>query len=207
MSQEAESKKIGLFLTSSSWGGLEMNVLKLAKLLLAKGYIINFFLVKDTRIANEISNTLINTYYIAPHMKYFDIRGAFKFNRLLRKLSVHNLIAFDNRDLDFVFFVKLFNRKRINVIYQQHMQIGISKKDILHTLRFSAINYWLTPLELLKKEIERLTRFNPDKVKVVPLGTDIQKFISSKYTKSEARDKFGLNKSSFIVGNIGRIRS
>lgn len=205
MVAESEQKKIGFVLTSSSWGGLEMNVLKLAKLLVAKDYNLNIFLIKNSRIAQEISQTNINVHYIEPHLKYFDIQRAFKFSRLLRNLSIKNLIAFDNRDLDFIFFAKLFFRHKINVIYQQHMQIGIKKKDVFHTIRYSAINYWLTPLELLKKEIERQTRFNLTKVKVVPLGTDIQKFITNKYSKNEAREKLDIKNSSFIIGIIGRI--
>jgi len=205
MNGESENKKIGLLLTSPSWGGLEMNVLKLANLLYTKRYDLSFFLIKNSRIAKELSQTSIKTYYIQPHHKYFDVFGAFKFSDLLKKLSIRNLLTFDNRDLDFVFYVKVFFRYRINVIYQQHMQIGVPKKDMLHTLRYSAINYWLTPLELLKKEIERQTRFNLSKVKVVPLGTDIQKFISNKYTKFEARERLGIHSTSFIIGIIGRI--
>ncbi len=205
MSQNSENKNIGLILTTSGWGGLEMNVIKLSKLLYAKGYNVYFFLLKNTKVDQEISKTQINIYYLLPHMKYFAIFGAYKFSRILKKLSIYNLIAFDNKDLDFVFFTKLFIGYKINLIYQQHMQIGIQKKDLIHTLRFSAINYWITPLELLKNEIVKQTRFNLDKVKVVPLGTDIHKFVKKKYTKSDAREKLGLKNSSYIIGIIGRI--
>ena len=198
-------KKVGFIITSPSWGGLEINVLKLARLLVERHWEVLLFLIKGSMIALEANMVFKQIYYIEKHKKYFDIPEALKFSRLLKKHEINTLLAFDNRDLDFVYFTKLFCPNRLNVIYQQQMQIGVNKKDFIHTLRFSAIDHWIAPLELLKNEVINKTKLNPDKIKVIPLSTDVNKFVHPLYTKTEARNKLQLKHSAFIIGIIGRI--
>jgi len=124
---------------------------------------------------------------------------------MLKHDGIDILFAFDNRDLDMVFLTKKMLRGRLKVIYQQQMQIGVNKKDMLHTMRFSAIDHWISPLELLKKEVIAKTKFKPEKITVIPLCTETEKFITPKYSKQEAREKLNLNVSDYFIGIIGRI--
>lgn len=199
------NNQIGLIMTSKSWGGLEMNVFKLARLLEERNWEVHFFVLKESRIALEAANTIKHIHYIGQHKKYFDISGAIKFCRQLRNEKIDQILVFHNYDLDFIFLTKLFSLYQLKVIYQQHMQIGVKKKDLVHALRYSAIDFWLSPLNMLKEEVIEKTPLNPDKIRVIPLGTDISKFIPRKYTKAEARDKLELSHSVFIMGIIGRI--
>jgi D-inositol-3-phosphate glycosyltransferase len=81
---------------------------------------------------------------------------------------------------------KLFFKSLI-LLYQQHMQIGIRKRDFIHTLRFKSINYWICPLNYLRVEVLERTRFAVDKIKVIPIGVELQKFVSTKISREEAR--------------------
>lgn len=198
-------RKIGFVSCSAGWGGLEMNVLKLAGWLSRRDWDITLYLNENSRIYKE-SNTLpIKTRIIPTHRKYFDVPSALRFSRILKKENIHDIFVFDNRDLDFIYLTKKFLFSKLKVIYQQHMQIGVSKKDLLHTLRFSGIDYWIAPLNFLKKEVEEKTSIESEKIKVIPLGLETDKFIHPKYSKQEARNLLNIDTSVFLMGIMGRI--
>ena len=63
------------------------------------------------------------------------------------------------------------------------MQIGINKKDWLHTFRFKSIDVWVSPLPFLKREIAIRTHFPLNRVKVLPIGVNTKEFEFRKYTR------------------------
>ncbi len=85
------------------------------------------------------------------------------------------------------------------------MQIGINKKDFLHTFRFKSINYWISPLQYLKNEVSERTKFPSERVNVIPLCMDVKKFTERKYSKKEARKLLDISPKSPLIGIIGRI--
>jgi D-inositol-3-phosphate glycosyltransferase len=198
-------KKIGFVICSTGWGGLEINVLKLAKWLNQRNWEVLLYVLKDSKLHSNAKDYLVNTYVISDHKKYFDFQSAYRFSRILKQHDIETLFAFDNKDLDMVFLTKKMAVGKLNVIYQQQMQIGINKKDWIHTMRFSAINHWISPLELLKKEVIAKTKLNPEKITVIPLCTEIEKFVTPKYSKKEAREKLNLDIKDFYIGIMGRI--
>jgi len=198
-------RKIGFVSSSVGWGGLEMNILKLSQWLTERNWELTLFVNKESRLYAESKKFNIKTQVIPNHLKYFDFIGAYRFSKVLKAHEISTIFVFDNRDLDFINITKKLTFKNLVVIYQQHMQIGVNKKDLIHTIRFSGINYWITPLDILKKEVEEKTRVDANKIKVIPLGIEIDKFIHAKYQKNEARDKLDINQSAFLLGILGRI--
>ena len=197
--------KVGFMICSTGWGGLEINVLRLMKWLIERNNDITLFAVKDTKLYNAAKENLVNTVMINNHKKYFDFKEAYRFSRKLKEHNIETLFVCDNRDLDLAFLSKKMLWNKLKIVYHQQMQIGVGKKDLIHTMRFSSIDHWISPLELLKKEVLEKTRVKAEKIAVIPLCIEIDKFITPKYTKAEARGKLQLAKSDFIVGIIGRI--
>jgi len=199
-------KEIAFLITSTGWGGLEMNVLKLANLLTQKDYQIHLISKKDSTIYQKRSeNTFKGTFLLPDVKKYFDFKSAKKIANFLKEKGISKVIVFDNKDLDVTAWAKKLYYKKLKIIYQQQMQIGINKKDLLHTFRFKTIDAWVTPLNYLKEEISQRTKFPVERVKIIPLSVDIYKFIERKYTKEEALKKLGIKPKSTLVGIIGRI--
>jgi glycosyltransferase involved in cell wall biosynthesis len=85
------------------------------------------------------------------------------------------------------------------------MQIGVDKKDILHTLRYSFLDFWLSPLPWLAEEVRQKTRMRSGRIRVVPHGMEMEPFIHLTLSKKEARAKLGLPLEAFLIGCIGRI--
>ena len=197
--------KIAFIITSDGWGGLEMNTIKLAKLLTEKAYDISLITQEKSTIYEKRKEVFASIFLINKNRKYFDFKSAKMIGKFLEDEGINILMVFDNKDLDVIAWTKKVFFKKLNVIYQQHMQIGINKKDFLHTFRFNAIDYWISPLQYLKDEVSERTKFPPEKVKIIPLSVDVTKFTQKKYSKQEALKALNIFPKTPLIGIIGRI--
>ncbi|MDH4199270.1 MAG: glycosyltransferase family 4 protein [Spirochaetia bacterium] len=197
--------KIAFFIQSTSWGGLEMNTLNTAIFLKKKKQQVLLITNPKSRIYQEVKKTFYSTWLIGKTGKYFDFKNALKISKKLKAENIFTVFVIDNKDLDVIVLTKKFFYKKLNIIYQQQMQIAINKRDFLHTWRFGGINYWISPLEVLKKEVLQRTRFPEKRIVVIPLCVDINRFIKPKYSKKEARKKLGILPKAPLIGIIGRV--
>jgi len=196
---------VAIYCSSGSWGGLEMNTARLARWLFERGQPVTLFCLKGTPMANQASTCKIPIHYIRRNKRYLDFRGAFWFSRHLACNNISSLILVDNRDLDFGGLVKLFSCQKIRLIYQQHMRLGITKKDLIHTLRFRQLDAWITLLPYMKEEILSKTRFPENRIHLIPLGLDVASLISSLPSRQTARKQLDLPVERFIIGILGRL--
>ena len=199
-------KKLAILLTSSGWGGLEMNIAKLSKLLMNIGWEITLITTERAVHNNNkegIHYSSLRT--IKPTKKYLDINSARRITKILTSSNIQILFIGYNRDIDLATLIKRLFFKSLKIVYQQHMQLGINKKDPIHTLRYRSIDKWITPLPWLKNEIIKRTYFPKDRIEVIPLGADVDGLVQRKYSKEEARKKLNINGSGTLIGVIGRI--
>lgn len=196
---------IAFFLTTTGWGGLEMNVLKMALGLSDIKYAVSLFSTKGSRLSEESKGKIDSLIQIDTPRKYFGFKDAKKIAAILKKKNINTIIVNDNRDIDVISWVKRLYYKDLKVIFHQQMQIGINKKDFIHTQRFKTINHWISPLNWLKVQIGENTKYPVDRVHVIPLCADVKRYTNRKYTKEEARNKLGLNADKKLLGIIGRI--
>jgi glycosyltransferase involved in cell wall biosynthesis len=99
--------------------------------------------------------------------------------------------------------VKFFSSGKIKLVYHQAMQLGVPKKDILHTFRFNRIDVWVSTLDYMKKQVLSHTKFSEKKLYVIPLGTNIDS--TSIHSKDEARNLLHLPSNKFLIGVVGRL--
>ncbi len=192
-------KKVAFLACSTGWGGLEMHIVKLHQWLSQRNNKVLLFTSSASALAGKKEEINAQPIVIPRKGKYFDIINAFLFSKRLKREGVKTVILFANQDLDFIFFTKLFYRD-LKIIYQQHMQIGIAKKDWLHTLRFMAIDLWITPLERLKEEVISRTNFDRQKIVVQPLGVE-----PVSLQRRERKKHSPVTQRTLHLGIIGRI--
>ena len=198
-------KKIAFYINSPGWGGLEMNTIKLA-LLCAKENEILFIATEGTRTQKEAIEVFKNMITFPKPGKYFDLNGAFALASVLKSNNVRNVFITNSRDIKLLSLVKRFFYKGVKIIYQQQMQIGVNKKDLIHTLRYSSLCAWISPLKYLKEQVLEKTNVPQEKIKVIPLAIDVNYFSSKKYTRQQAFEKLNLTHfSEPLIGIIGRI--
>lgn len=198
-------KNIAILLTTTGWGGLEMNTLKLALGFSEKGYPTTLICTENSKLHLESKGKLANTIEIKQPKKYFDFKAAKLIASLLKANNIDTVLIPDNRDIDVLAWTKRLHYRNVKIVYHQNMQIGINKRDLIHTYRFKAIDTWITPLSWLKEEVVKNTRFPEDWIKVIPIGTEIKRFTQNNLSKTEARKLLNIKTSSKLLGIIGRI--
>ncbi len=195
--------KIAFYCSSISWGGLEMNTLRYAKAFQAEGFQVEVYLVEGTMLFQHAIEQGLSAISIARNKKYFDFKRARLVAKQFEKDNIDIVHFRDNRDLDFLGWVKFFSSRKIKLIYHQAMQLGVSKKDFLHTLRFKRIDAWVSTLNYMQQQVCTHTRFPVDRLHVIPLGTNIDS--TSIHSKDEARNLLNLPSDKFLVGVVGRL--
>lgn len=199
-------KKIAFLLISDGWGGLEMNTIKLAQEFQLLNYQIFFIAANNTKTQSEAAAIFEHIITIEKPKKYFDFKSARSLAKLLKKENIQTVFLTNNRDIDLLSITKRFFNKNLSIIFQQQMQIGINKKDLIHTFRYNSLKYWITPLNSLKKEVLEKTRIPEKKIRVIHLGIDVNNFTKRVYSKTEALQKLNIPESNEpLIGIIGRI--
>ncbi len=189
--------------TSTGFGGLEMNLLKLARALRAKGMEIHIVCKENSRFSEQL-NGEFKTLFLSKTKKYFDFANARMIVSYAKQEGVQTIFSVYRPDLDMLAWSKKFYPS-LRIIHQQHMQIGIAKKGIFQRMRYAAVDSWLAPLEYLKQEVIEKTVVSRERISVVPIGLDTSYFTNSLITKSDARSFFNLPQDVFLLGVIGRI--
>jgi len=195
--------KIGFYCSSISWGGLEMNTHRYAKAFQLEGFQIELYLVEGTTLFQHAIELELPVISIVRNKKYFDFKHARQMAKQFEKDNIEVVHFRDNRDLDFLGWVKFFSSRKIKLVYHQAMQLGVSKKDFLHTLRFKRIDAWVSTLNYMKKQVLSRTKFPEEKLHVIPLGTNIDS--TSIHSKDDARNLLNLPCDKFLVGVVGRL--
>jgi len=96
-SNDISMKRIGFMISSTGWGGLEMNVLKLAQWMSERNWEVVLFINEKSRISEEIKNYKLNFQTLKQHKKHFDLVNSLKFAKRLVANSINTLFVFDNK--------------------------------------------------------------------------------------------------------------
>lgn len=182
-----------------------MNAVNLAKWMQERGWNIFFYTTKDSRIHQKAVKADINCRFVQKPNKYIDIKNAFLLANLLRKDAADRMIIFDNHDLSTANYCKKFFKSNLKLLYLQQMQFKVKKTSPVHTFRFSGLNYWISPLESLKKQVLKTTKVPGNKIAVIPLCLETKRFLDNSISKAAARKELKLDTERKIIGVLGRI--
>jgi len=203
MSSSPRLPKLAFYCSSISWGGLEMNSVRYAQALQQENFEIQIYGVEGSSFFQKATDLRLPVQAVPRNKKYFDFKHARRLAKIFQNDGIEIVHFRDNRDLDFLGWVKFFSSGKIKLVYHQAMQLGVSKKDLLHTFRFNRIDAWVSTLDYMKKQVLSHTKFPEKKLHVIPLGTRIDR--TSILTKDEARKLLNLPSNEFLVGVVGRL--
>jgi len=203
MSHSPRLTKIGFYCSSISWGGLEMNSVRYAQALQQENFEIQVYGVDGSSFFQSATELGLPIQAVPRNKKYFDFKHARSLAKIFQNDRIEIVHFRDNRDLDFLGWVKFFSSGKIKLVYHQAMQLGVSKKDILHTFRFNRIDAWVSTLDYMKKQVLSHTKFPEKKLHVIPLGTSIDS--TSIHSKEDARKLLNLPSAKFLIGVVGRL--
>lgn len=198
-------RTLGIICASKGWGGLEINTLQLCEWLRERGWRVHLLSAPNAPLtgnARDIPNSVATLGLKSIPKKTKQLRLVHSWV-LQHKIEV--LLIPNNKDLIIASLYKRFINRDIAIVYQQHMQVGVSKRDFIHTLRYKMIDKWIAPLNYLKAETLRLTRIPEWKIVVIPFGIDVKKFGTTTISKEESRNGLRLPNDAIIIGCLGRI--
>lgn len=196
--------KIGYLCSSLSWGGLEMNQLRNAKWMQQRGHQVVMLCVNESPVHQKSVAENIPVTVIQRHRKYYDFKAGWKLSRILKSENISHLILRDTRDMSIGATAKTFSvGHSFHLSYFMEMQLGVSKRNLLHTLRYRKIDLWSCPLEWLKSQVETMTKMDISKTVVIPSGMEITPFQTTQ-TTAEARTLLDLPNDKILLGLIGR---
>lgn len=196
--------RVAFYCSSTSLGGLELNVARLASWLSAEGCEIYFGGAQNSPLLKRLETLGTACKSFRQNRNYYDFPAAYNVLRWMKQKKCRILFVHDTRDISLAAAVKFFSGNQIKALYQQQMQIGVNKRDILHTLRYRSLDAWITPLHWLKNQILERTRYPAQQIHIAPLGVDA-KALELNETREECRELFGLPQNAFTLGILGRI--
>lgn len=199
-----QKSTIGFLCGSTSWGGLEMNVLRLARWLADRQWPVVVYGTGGSPLAAEAERRQLTFYPIARVGKYGGILSGRRLQRLLEAHAVQILTIHTSRDILMAAIAKKLAGERFKLVFVQHMQIGSDKTDVAHTLEYRALDAWVTPLEILATGIKERTRYDSSKIHVIPYGIEMSRFRENKPSGKVARNTLGLPDGVIIAGVVGR---
>ena len=192
------------YCSTNSFGGLEMNVVRLLAWLKDEGCHVQLMAPANSPVANFAKENNVPVTTIEINKKYFDVKRAYSLAKLLKANKVKIFIVAATRDVAFGSMVKRYYPK-LKLIYHSHMQLGISKKSLIHTLRFRKLDKWIVSLPYLKKEVGERTNYPVSKVDLIPFCVDTAFFTGFEKSKEECRKELGLPVDKKVIGILGRI--
>lgn len=146
-------KNLAIICLSQTDGGMELAAIKIAKLL-AEDVNIHFITKKDSYIEQNldqfISNDLIHLYSI-------DFRYSLSLNLILKVRNIlitnqiKNILFLGASEIKSLYFATY--KLNINFIIRQGSTKKTSKKDFLHKLFYSRVNYFIGNSEYMKNNI------------------------------------------------------
>src|SRR3989338_867299 len=169
---------IAYLCSSVSWGGLEMNQLRNALWMQERGHPVFIFCVPESPTARQAAVLGLDIVAIRQQGKYYDFRAARRFRHLLIQHGVTHLILRATRDMSIAATARFRMGKRLHVSYFMEMQLGVQKKNLLHSLRFRFIDLWACPLSYLERQVRTMTHFKNTLVQI-PSGLELAPFLAA----------------------------
>jgi len=197
---------LSILCLSDSWGGLELNTARFAGWMQQQGWPVQVVTRAGSPLAARAAELGLPVVPFENRWKALDVPAARRLAGVWAQFGVRAVIITRNADLGVAVLAKRLFSPGMPLVYQQHMQLGLAKRGLVHTLRYNALAAWLSPLPGLARQVLEKTRLAPEKLHVVPLGVELDKFTDAQLTTAAARRRLQLElpAGAVLLGLIGR---
>ena len=197
-------KKIALVCFSNARGGLELSTIRIAQAMKIKGVSIVVIVPKSSPLEQRAKEANIPVITITPRWKYGDMSAALLLARVLKDQRIELVLLMQSKDIHLAAIASVI-WPQVKLVFYQQMNSRYNKRDFIHSWLYSKLSLWISLTQSMREDVLSFTRVSREKVKVLPLGTDLQQFNPSHYNKDEARSFFNLPHNGFTIGVLGRL--
>ena len=180
-----------------------MNQAKNALWMSERGHSVWVLGYSDSLLHTYCKTHSLNFIPLIPHRKYFDFPAAFRLRKQLLNLNIQHLILRDVRDMSVSVAAKFWGKSNFKVHYFMEMQLGVSKKNLLHTIRFRLLDTWSCPLNWLFEQVNEKTFMPKNRIIQIPSALNRTPFLNE-ISKEIARKEFGIPSEGLVIGLAGR---
>jgi glycosyltransferase involved in cell wall biosynthesis len=187
---------------SYSWGGLEMQSLKLAISFRDKGHHVLLCVPHDSILQKKAIEAQISVATL--HWKNINtVRNIFRFKTIIKTFRPRIVHAQLSHDL-WALSPALSGNRNIALILTRRMASGHRKKDIFHRMLYKRINLLLCVSTFIRSNVIETAPVPPDKVKVHFNGLDLERFHPDACQRHQFRRKYHIPDEASVVGFLGR---
>jgi glycosyltransferase involved in cell wall biosynthesis len=187
---------------SYSWGGLEMQTIKLARAFKSIGHEVLLLIPQDSTLFKKAQEEKLNAEALI-WKGTKTIPNIIKVKRIIRDFEaeiVHTQLSHDLLLLS----PSISKKSKTALLITRRMSSGISKKDFFHTYLYSKIDLMLCISEFIKDNVIKTAPIHPSKVKVHYNGLNLDKFNPMLYEKSTLRAFYKIPEDAIVIGFLGR---
>lgn len=192
---------IAIYCTSRAAGGLELNVVRMAAWLREANYPAELLILPDSAIAQQAAKQYL------PIIVTADNRGRpsiISLAKILHRQAYHTLFVHTSKDLRRAVLARILARSKTKLVFVQHMQLGVKKRDFVHTWFFQRLAAWIAPLPYLARQVREMTRFDPNRIFEIPFGAELSPLLQNRPGSRSARRHLNLPMKGIFAGVIGR---
>ncbi len=189
---------------SGSWGGLEMQTLKISKALKKRGHDFRLICPAGSKLAQEAKKLDINAY--ALHFKGLTmLKSLRKLTFFLKSWKPDIVHTHLSHDLWTLVPALYFSNSRARLYMTKRMASGVKKKDILHRILYRRIAEIFAISSYIKQSVLNTCPVNEDKVRLMHNGISLNRFNPLKFDGNDIKNELSINNGDMIIGMIGRL--
>lgn len=196
---------IGYLETGAAFGGAELNLLRNAAWMRERGWQVTVIGRPAAPFAVDAAQRALPVRELRPPWRYGDLPAARRLAATVIAEGIRILVLGSRGDIHTAVLARILARKRFAIVYSQQMQLGARKQDWFHAWEYRHIAAWVAPLPGLARQAAEWTNIPADRIHVVPLGIDLDPFLSDRPSRTEARELMKLPADAFIAGVVGRL--
>jgi D-inositol-3-phosphate glycosyltransferase len=200
----SKHRTIAFVCFSSSLGGLELSMLKLASEFNKRMADCLIIVPPNTPLAQTVKQYDLKNKFLKPKWKYGDIAASFHVAHILRSHRIDVVVLMQSKDMSLITIAHLLY-PRAKLVFYQEMQSGINKRDMIHSWMFSHLSLWITLTKKMKQEVLENTRMPQERIHVIPIGTDMKRFNPNLYNRETSRIQLNIPEERITIGVLGRL--
>jgi glycosyltransferase involved in cell wall biosynthesis len=185
-------------MSSISWGGLEMNILKLACKLREKGHTIIIACNPEGRLFQQAKESFDVVEFGS------EFKNDFKSVRKILKRDKFDVIhIFRSGDVNKMILSLFGNYHKSVLIFDPQIGVGVKKKDPFHKFIYQKLDAVIAISKDVADGFIRNLPVKMEKVRVIHLGVDVEKFKFRKDGRERIRGEFNLG-DDIVLGVVSR---
>jgi len=188
-----------------SWGGIEMQTVKLALVLQNAGHDTCVFCSAEGEILkNAVEKKLkIETGLFDPNKSwYYSLRSA---KKIIREFNPDIIHVQRSHDLSVITTALRLMKCKTPLVFSRRMESRLKKKSPVHRFIYGRVDRAWCVSSFVRENFLATSPMKPEKVFVMNNGIDLRIFNPERFDKTDMRTAYGIPQDATVIGMTGRI--